>query len=66
MSGCEGCAGGEMVTVVDVYTRGADGNIEHYQLIPREAARSCAGCAAVYDCPSECDCGRCREGGYGD
>lgn len=62
----EGCAGGEMVTVVDVYTRRADGNIEHYQMIPREAARSCAGCAAVYDCPSECDCGRCREGGYGD
>ena len=41
----EGYAGGEMVTVVDVYTRGADGNIEHYQLIPREAVGSCAGCA---------------------
>lgn len=51
MSGCEGCAGGEMVTVVDVYTRGADGGIEHYQLIPQEAVGSCAGCAAVLTAP---------------
>lgn len=53
----DGCAEDEMVTVIDVYTRAPGGGIRKETFI----AGGCAGCAAEFDCPSECDCGRCAE-----
>lgn len=56
----DGCAGDEMVTVVDVYSRRLDGGIEHHRLL--SGSWGCAECTATHDSPAECGCERCLEG----
>lgn len=56
----DGCAGDEMVTVIDIYSRRPDGSIDHRRLL------DCAGCTTTHDSPTECGCERCLEGRYGE
>ena len=52
----------DFVTVIDVYSRNPNGGIDHWRLLPTV----CDDCAATHDSSTECGCGRCLEGRYGE
>ena len=67
MKNIQNDGGNEMVTVIEVYTRGGDGSIVHRSYLGGPCGSTgCAGCAATHDSPAECGCEQCMEGRYGE